>query len=196
MARLAEQNRSFVQPRSGGCRGAVPTAIPGPGSSPLAPYWTGSDGELGGLGIPGWVTIQTIFQRRGTSEPVSVHLVLLVVLWAGVSSLVGIHAMNRGRSGLLWWLVTFFTGLIGVVIYLLVVLNALDDPDRPSACPACSGEYTGSPDYCPHCGEAIAVEDERPVASIVRSGSRAYCGTCHTRVDVEADSCDTCGSVF
>lgn len=72
--------------------------------------------------------------------------ILGLVLWLALSGLVGIHATNRGRSGFVWWMVTFFTGPIGVLVYLLVVLNALDDPDLPEPCPSCSAEYTGLPD--------------------------------------------------
>lgn len=104
--------------------------------------------------------------------------------------------MNRDRSAVFRWLVSFFTGLTGVLSYLFVTLNDLDDPDRAKACPSCWAEYTGSVDYRPNCGKPIDADADREVVPAGRSGSRAHCGNCHTRVETDAESCWNGGRMF
>ena len=122
------------------------------------------------------------------------HLVLLAVVWMVLAVVVGFHASNRGRSGFLWGTFTFFAGIFGVVVYLLVVLNEFDDPER--ACPECSTKYTGAPAYCSNCGEPIDAEEKTRVAQKIRSGPRTYCSDCNSRVGFDADRCPSCGGIF
>lgn len=112
---------------------------------------------------------------------------------------VGIDANNRDRSGLAWGLLTFFTGLIGAFIYVLVLLMAAgseDDPDVVRVCSNCSEAHDGAPAYCSNCGEALSQDDQAPTASIIMSGERAYCSNCNSQVDVDANACSGCGAVL
>lgn len=133
----------------------------------------------------------------------SVHLYIVLLLWTLVAGGVGIHASNRGRSGFLWGFVTFFTGLLGLVIYLVVLANAADSPSDDDSgaetlrvCPACSSSHPGTPAYCSDCGEPLGPDDETGVATVLRSGSRGYCSNCKARVGLDADRCSDCGCVF
>ena len=138
----------------------------------------------------------------------SAHLYFALFLWTVIAAGVGVHASRRGRSGVLWGVLTFFTGLIGVVVYLVVLVGELDDRDRDKerpgegrdgsvvVCPNCDARHAGSPKHCSECGERIEEENERRTASIVRSGPRAYCGNCNARVEFGVDECPDCHSVF
>lgn len=115
---------------------------------------------------------------------------------------VGVDAHNRGRSWVLWGMLTFFTGLVGAVIYGLVVLaggdssGGGDDADTVRYCPNCSTTHPGTPNFCSDCGEPLDADDDRPVATILRSGSRGYCRNCTSAVGLDADTCPNCGAVF
>jgi RNA polymerase subunit RPABC4/transcription elongation factor Spt4 len=134
---------------------------------------------------------------------VSSHALLVIGLLLGIvlTIVVGADAHSRGRSGFLWGFLTFFTGLVGAFVYALVVLTgdgAEDDgdPDVVRVCRNCSAAHEGTPAYCSDCGEPLDEADDRPVASVLRSGSRGYCGNCRSQVDLDADDCPNCGAVL
>lgn len=131
------------------------------------------------------------------------HALLVIGLLIGIvlTIAVGVDAHNRGRSGLLWGFLTFFTGIIGAFVYALVVLTGDGsdddgDSDAVRVCQNCSATHDGTPAYCSDCGEPLDEADDRPVASVLRSGSQGYCGNCTSRVDPDADSCPSCGAVL
>ena len=84
---------------------------------------------------------------------------------------VGFDAQKRGMHGLLWGLLVFFTGIVGLIVYLIVApgltqrsggaqppgaaaarcgkCNAAVQPEF-KACP-----YCGAPVRCPHCNQAV-----------------------------------------
>jgi hypothetical protein len=128
------------------------------------------------------------------------ELFVLVVFWTILAVGVGVHAANRDRSAFLWGLVTFFTGLLGAFVYALVLASAAQSDDDASdevrVCPSCSARHTGSPAHCPDCGDPLSDDDEATVASVLRSGSQGYCSNCKSQVDLDADACANCGSVF
>ena len=129
----------------------------------------------------------------------SAHPFIAVFLWFSVAIAVGVHALDRDRSGFFWGVLTMIAGIFGVIAYLVVIGNELDDPDRGErvvVCPNCSARHAESPQYCSDCGEPLGGEEETSTASIVRSGSRAYCGNCNGRVEFDADECPSCGGVF
>lgn len=129
----------------------------------------------------------------------SAHVLIVALLWLLVSIAVGVNAMDHDRSPFFWGLLTILTGLIGVIIYLIVLGNELDDPDRDEpvvVCPNCSTRHTNDLAYCSDCGEPLSEEDEAGTASIIRSGPNAYCGNCNARVEFGIEECPTCGSVF
>lgn len=142
--------------------------------------------------------------RPATNPPaVSSHALLVFGLLLGIvlTVAVGVDAHNRGRSGLLWGLLTFLTGVIGAFIYALVVLtgdgaDADEGSDTRRVCSNCSAAHTGAPDYCSDCGEPLGADDDAPVASILRSGSQGYCGNCKSEVPLDADTCSNCGALL
>ena len=129
----------------------------------------------------------------------SAHVLLIGFFWLVASVGVGVHAMDHDRSPFLWGTLTALTGLIGVAIYAVVIGTQLDDPDRGTdvvVCPGCSARHPDDPEFCSDCGEALEGEGSVQTASVLRSGSEAYCGNCHSRVELDADDCPSCGSVF
>ena len=85
---------------------------------------------------------------------------------------VGVDANKRGLNGVLWGLLVFFTGIVGLIVYLLVgpamqYKNGNDaapvPPTEPvhapssaaNRCPTCQAEVNDDYKACPHCGTAL-----------------------------------------
>ncbi|WP_372912385.1 zinc ribbon domain-containing protein [Salinigranum sp.] len=132
----------------------------------------------------------------------SSHALLAFGLLLGVvlTVTVGVDAHNRGRSGFLWGLLTLFTGLVGAFFYALVVLTgdgATDDgPDTVRYCSACATAHMGTPAFCSDCGESLGTDEDRAVASVLRSGADGYCSNCKSKVGLDAETCSNCGAVL
>lgn len=148
---------------------------------------------------------ENISAHEGSTSAVSSHALLVFGFLFGIALTigVGVHAHNRGRSGFLWGLLTFFTGIIGAFIYLLVTLTSDGDDtgddgrsDVRRVCPACSSVHAGEPNYCEECGEALGPDDDRPDSTILRSGSQGYCSNCKGEVKFDADTCPNCGALL
>lgn len=129
----------------------------------------------------------------------SVHALLIGFGWVLAAVGVGVHAMDHDRSPFLWGILTMLTGLIGVAIYAVVMGTQLDDPNREDdvlVCPNCSARHPKEPKFCSECGEALKGEAAAPTASVLRSGAEAFCGNCHSQVEIDAEECPSCGSIF
>ena len=90
-------------------------------------------------------------------------------IWGLISALlgvwVGVDANRRGLNGLLWGLLVFFTGIIGLIVYLLVGPSMTPRQDRaatgaragfgaapPAArCPQCQATTRAEFQACPFC---------------------------------------------
>jgi len=93
------------------------------------------DGALAGCGCASFMILIIILA-------VAISIALLV--W------VAKDAKNRGMdNAVLWMIIVFFTGLIGLIVYLLV---------RPKGdlflCPHCKNKRLQVLAKCPHCGNA------------------------------------------
>jgi len=100
----------------------------------------------------------------------------------------------------MWALLTVFTGLIGAFVYFAVVLaggsSADETSDTVRICPDCSATHPDAPEYCSECGTALDEDDDAPTASVIQSGSSAYCRNCKTEVNLNADVCPGCGAAL
>jgi len=98
-------------------------------------------------------------------------------LWGAIQVLlsfwVGFDAQKRGMHGILWGLLVFFTGIVGLIVYLIVApslaqRNGGAQPAGAAApgarCAKCGAAvqpefkacpYCGAPTRCPHCDQAI-----------------------------------------
>ncbi len=82
-----------------------------------------------------------------------VLLIVLVffIIWLYILVWVVRDASKRGKSGTFWGLLTFFLGIIGLIIYLLV---------RPGgnlvSCNFCGKQKLETLPQCPHCGRSPA----------------------------------------
>lgn len=127
------------------------------------------------------------------------HFAVVAFLWVVAGVAVGVHAMDHDRSPFLWGILTLLTGLVGLAAYIVVIGTKYDDPNRDESvtvCPNCSARHTEAPSYCSECGEPLETADETRRASVLRSGSKAYCGNCHSRIELGTDVCPKCESVF
>lgn len=97
-------------------------------------------------------------------------------------------------------LLTFFTGLLGLLAYAIAAGSAADEVtdnnDQYRRCPACSTRHDGDPNYCAECGEPLDETDDVVAARLLRSGSRGYCSNCTSQVALDADICPDCEAVF
>mgnify|MGYP002126097712 FL=1 len=133
-------------------------------------------------------------------------LVLIAFVWGMLAFAVAIDASRRGRHGGFWAVLTFLTGVFGVVVYGLVVLFTSDpddgaseddeEPETVRVCSVCSSKHDGSPSYCEDCGTDLGPEDDRPVGRRLMTGSDRYCSNCRSEVDRESNACPSCGAVF
>lgn len=91
---------------------------------------------------------------------------------AGLAVWVGIDANKRGLNGVLWGLLVFFTGIVGLIVYLLVgpgmqfrngggeapvhpAESGFAPPSAAKRCPKCEGAISDEFKACPFCGTAL-----------------------------------------
>jgi RsiW-degrading membrane proteinase PrsW (M82 family) len=60
-----------------------------------------------------------------------VIVLLLFVLWITLSFLASRDMERRGQSGVVWFVVVFFAGIIGLVLWLVMRTNYEVQPERP-----------------------------------------------------------------
>jgi hypothetical protein len=94
-------------------------------------------------------------------------LQLILAVW------VGLDAQKRGSNGYFWGLLVFVTSIIGLLVYLLWVTDAMEKisqevhqsraqtPAGPvvdavvPACPSCGGDIEDGFKVCPACGKSL-----------------------------------------
>jgi hypothetical protein len=128
-------------------------------------------------------------------------LLLVGLFWISVALAVGADAVRRGRQGGVWGVTVFLLGPFGILLYVLVLLGGMaagesDGSDTDRVCPACGAGHTRRPDRCEECGETLEPGDGPRSASLIRSGSRGYCGDCRSRVALDSEVCPNCGAAF
>jgi hypothetical protein len=108
-----------------------------------------------------------------------IHLVL--AFW------VGSDADKKGQNGLLWGLLVFFTGIVGLIVYLIVVPWMAErngggalagGRTSASTCPSCHAAMRPEYKACPHCGASLRC----PQCSQTVQGDWNVCPFCTTRL--------------
>lgn len=132
------------------------------------------------------------FWAPGLYGPLSIWGLLQAVLaiW------VGLDANRRGLNGILWGLLVFFTGIVGLIVYLLVgpVMQRSGDDDPLTAvanvvspraptpkCPGCEAEVGAGFKVCPYCGVSLACKQ---CGQTIAAGWR-ICPYCATEIDAK-----------
>lgn len=88
-------------------------------------------------------------------------MILLFIVWIAVSIWVYKDAKKRGEeSPIIWFLVTFFGGLIGLIVWFVVrpPIGGLKISKYPSFntgrfCPICGRNIPFNATFCPYCGK-------------------------------------------
>jgi hypothetical protein len=95
-----------------------------------------------------------------------IFILVLFIIWISIVSWVAGDANKRGTSGTLWGILTFFLGLLGLLIYLIA---------RPKGnlvlCGYCGKEKLEKLTRCPHCKNATT---PAPGPAPVRPGPISY----------------------
>ena len=77
---------------------------------------------------------------------------------------VGFDANRREMNGFLWGLLVFFTSVVGLIVYLIVVSTsngravAFTPPPATSTCAGCGSSVESRFKVCPYCGRALSSE--------------------------------------
>jgi hypothetical protein len=84
----------------------------------------------------------------------------IFLFWFLFSIAAGILASNRGRSGILWFILSIFISPLISIIFLLVMQNLKDDEDKPNPdthvkCPDCRELVRIDARKCKHCGSGL-----------------------------------------
>jgi uncharacterized membrane protein YhaH (DUF805 family) len=95
-----------------------------------------------------------------------IFILVLFIIWISIVAWVARDANKRGTSGALWGILTFFLGLLGLLVYLIA---------RPKGnlvlCGYCGKEKLEKLAQCPHCKKATA---HAPEPAPVRSRPVSY----------------------
>jgi len=135
-------------------------------------------GCAGWLGHPG-------FPWPGLYAPLGIWGLIQAVLGVWV----GVDANRRGLNGLLWGLLVFFTGVVGLIVYLLVAPSMATRPENAPAAPVV--DSTGSASrHCPACRAAIRPEFK----ACPYCGARLVCSSCGERVEGGWKVCPFCAA--
>jgi len=115
--------------------------------------------------------------QRWPFFPVFGLMSLWGVIQVALAVWVGVDASRRGLSGVLWGLLVLFTGIIGLIVYLLVgpgmasretaVAAPVVTPAVPGSvrrCPGCEAALAAEFKACPYCGRSVRCKQcERPI---------------------------------
>lgn len=96
---------------------------------------------------------------------------LMLVFWIMLAVWVYRDSKTRGLHQVFWGLLTLFTGLIGLVIYLIT-------KHRMEFCRVCSVKIDKDANYCPKCGAAAKMK----------------CTACEHITGIDANYCPNCGN--
>ena len=87
-------------------------------------------------------------------------LCIIPILWLIIAVLIGIwvyrDAEKRGSSGILWLIIVFITGIIGLIIWLIVrppVGGKKESMASDRRCPECGRTIPEDAKVCPYCGK-------------------------------------------
>lgn len=107
-------------------------------------------------------------------------LAVIAGFWLLIAFACAFIASNKGRSGVLWFVIGAMTAVLG-----LIVIAALPTEQRPRTskgevkqCPFCAEEILAAAVVCKHCGrdipaasQAAAASEDGPLIAAVREGS-------------------------
>lgn len=123
------------------------------------------------------------------------------VLSAGLAIWVGVDANRRGNNGWLWGGLTFLTGLVGLLVYLLlekdikIARRGVDDQpiaDAPQEVTVPTSETEGTIICCGACGATLR-SDFRHCPYCGRSCEERRC-SCGRELQPDWKACPDCGN--
>lgn len=128
-----------------------------------------------------------VFGHPGFPWPGLAPLGIWGLIQAVLGVWVAVDANRRGLSGLLWGLLVFFTGIVGLIVYLLVAPSMTA---RPEAMPAAAGIADAPARQCPACRSVVRPEFK----ACPYCGVRLVCSSCGERVEAGWKVCPFCAA--
>lgn len=89
-----------------------------------------------------------VSQSSGQTTALFVCIAILLTISLGFAIAVGISASKRGMNPVGWGILTFFTWIFGLIIFLLFLNPKVDDVK----CAGCGKSIPRNHMYCPFCG--------------------------------------------
>lgn len=134
---------------------------------------------------------------RGLFWPFHGLLGIWGLIQIGLAIWVGFDADRRGSNGVLWGLLVFFTGVVGLIVYLIVIPTMAEREDSsgraetgPMAAVAPSGPPPPAAARCGSCGSEIQPEFK----VCPECGSSLHCGECARPLQPSWKVCPYCAT--
>lgn len=96
-----------------------------------------------------------VAQSNGATTAMFVCMAILLTISLGFAIATGISASKHGMNPVGWGTLTFFTWIIGLTIFLLVLKPKIDDVK----CISCGKSIPRNHVYCPFCGNKESEEN-------------------------------------
>ena len=90
----------------------------------------------------------------GMSAFFCIMWIVVFIVWIVITIWAYKDAQKRGMNAILWALIVFFIGIIGLIIYLVVRGEHNKKSEQPGRiCPACGRPIPMDAQICPYCGK-------------------------------------------
>lgn len=106
----------------------------------------------------------------------STWLVIVGSIWFFLAIYVGLAADDRGKNGPLWFIIVLFTGIIGLLIFVIETSGNNTHKTDSIECSECNSTNSPNSNYCSNCGEELSIEC--PECSSINSPKSNYCNNC------------------
>lgn len=120
------------------------------------------------------------------------------IIWLVVAYFIYKDANARGMNGVLWAIIVFFLGIIGLIIYVLV---RKEKKEETRTCLGCGRQISLTYNVCPHCGKPVVqtpippgVPYQPPPPQAPQPQAFMGCPYCRAHIPANSLVCPYCGA--